>query len=435
MARKSKSGAGKNLLQKITCPNCWHQFAPEESLFIAKHPELMGDPLAGANEPLRFAPTRFNLQGEALDPRGFSTSDLACPRCHLQFPESMLEVAPLFISIIGSPASGKSYFLTSMIWELRQLLPTLSLSFTDADPTKNSPIYDYEERIFRNQKPDAPTEISKTQRDDPRLYRTTIQAGVPVRYPVPLQFSLWPTPEHPRHRSADSMGRLIVMYDNAGEDFLPGAERGDSPVVQHLSRSNVMFMFFDPTQDPRFYELTQSHDPQLAGPLRPDQDVPSVGLRQETLLREVTVRVRRYLGLPQDHRRKKPLIVVLSKADIWADAIGGVIDEEPFAPGRGPWPLLMDVQKVDEVSNKIRELFVKYCPEFVATAEIFSSAVTYIPASALGTSPTVIERGDQRMYGVCPRDVKPKWATVPLLYCLAKYVTGMIGKVAAGDGD
>jgi hypothetical protein len=35
----------------------------------------------------------------------------------------MLEMEPLFLSILGAPASGKSYFLTAMTWQLRQALP------------------------------------------------------------------------------------------------------------------------------------------------------------------------------------------------------------------------------------------------------------------------------------------------------------------------
>ena len=46
----------------------------------------------------------------------------------------MILVSPLFISLIGAPASGKSYFLTTMVWELRRLMPKLKLLFSDADP-------------------------------------------------------------------------------------------------------------------------------------------------------------------------------------------------------------------------------------------------------------------------------------------------------------
>ena len=49
---------GRRLLTKLTCPNCWHTLPPEDILFIAKHPELLGDPVLGSDEYLRFAPTR-----------------------------------------------------------------------------------------------------------------------------------------------------------------------------------------------------------------------------------------------------------------------------------------------------------------------------------------------------------------------------------------
>ena len=34
-----------------------------------------------------------------------------------------VRMRPLFVSILGSPASGKSYFLAAMTWRLRQVLP------------------------------------------------------------------------------------------------------------------------------------------------------------------------------------------------------------------------------------------------------------------------------------------------------------------------
>jgi len=35
----------------------------------------------------------------------------------------MYEMAPLFLSIMGTPSCGKSYFLASMTWQLRQTFP------------------------------------------------------------------------------------------------------------------------------------------------------------------------------------------------------------------------------------------------------------------------------------------------------------------------
>lgn len=192
--RARRVGWGRRLMHQVTCPNCWHLFYPEEVLFVSRHEELLGDPILGPEEYRRFLPVRFNVSGEALDAKGLPTSDLACPRCHLPIPQPMMELPPLYISLVGSPACGKSYFLTTMVWELRRLLPQARLSFSDADPMANSPIHEYEQTLFMNLQPTEPTEIRKTQTDDPRLYRTSRINDAQVRFPVPLQFSLQPTP-------------------------------------------------------------------------------------------------------------------------------------------------------------------------------------------------------------------------------------------------
>ena len=35
---------GLTLQTKISCPRCWNSFAPEETLWVAEHPDLLGDP-------------------------------------------------------------------------------------------------------------------------------------------------------------------------------------------------------------------------------------------------------------------------------------------------------------------------------------------------------------------------------------------------------
>jgi hypothetical protein len=115
------SSARVRLCTRITCPHCWHSFPPEEVLWVSQHPELRDDPkLPG--ELRRFLPSRFNVAGEALDARQYPRHKLACPNCHLSVPRAFLEMDPFFLSILGSPGSGKSYFLTSMTWQLRQNL-------------------------------------------------------------------------------------------------------------------------------------------------------------------------------------------------------------------------------------------------------------------------------------------------------------------------
>ena len=426
---KNEASQEKQLVSKIICPNCWHRFPPEDVLFIAKHPELIGDPIAGDNEFLRFLPNHFTAKGDAMDYRGLTTTDLACPECHLQVPEAMLEITPLFISLIGAPASGKSYFLTTMVWELRQLMPKLQLMFSDADPVANSVIHEYEQTLFMNSNMDIPTEIPKTQTDDPRLYRTVLQDGASVRCPRPLQFIMWPMSNHPRHSKANKTGRIVVFYDNAGEDYLPQVEDSSSVVVQHLAKSQILMMFFDPTQDTRLSTQCGSEGASESGGLSPQRGQHSMILRQETLLREAAVRIRRYLGLSENTGIKTPLLIIVPKFDVWAKDAGISIDDEPFVSTEQEDSLCMDLEKVEQNSRILRKVFQKLCPEFVSVAEHLTETVRFIPVTSLGCSPELVKSDGRQYYGIRPNRVNPKWVTVPLLYALCKWASGLIPKV------
>ena len=145
MKQSSSIRAAIPLRNRVTCPHCWNVFPPEQALWIAQHPDLIGDPRLGDQQQQRFLPTRFTVDGAAIDSRGFACHGLACPRCHLAVPRPLFETEPLFLSILGAPACGKSYFLASMTWQLRKVLPkNFSLAFGDADPVSNDRLHGYE---------------------------------------------------------------------------------------------------------------------------------------------------------------------------------------------------------------------------------------------------------------------------------------------------
>ena len=421
----------KALLRQVTCPNCWHTFAPEDVWFISQHPDLMGDPVAGSSEFRRFLPNRFDLGGDALDERGLPTSQFACPRCHLQLPDCVLEVPPLFTSIVGSPASGKSYFLTAMTYELRQTLPRFALAFSDADPVANSPIHAYENALFLNSNPGEPTELPKTQLDDPRLHRIATISGIDTRFPSPLQFSMRPMRQHPKYRGA--AGRTVVLYDNAGEDYLPQNEEAASAAVKHLAKSQIILLLFDPTQDPRFRKHCTSKDPQIVGGLRPDTSWSEVQYTQERIVRAMAIRLRRFLHLAESKTIPQPVIVIVPKFDIWQDMLDFSIDSEPFIQTDDDTPLQLDIDRIEAASQALSKLFWELCPDFMATVEGLSPIVRFIPTTSLGHSPVIVKRPDYTYYGVIPERIKPKWVTAPLLYCLCKWGKGTIETAATAE--
>ncbi len=93
---------------RITCPHCWGEFAPEDSLWIAEHPDLIGDKRLGSNHAVRFLPSRFTADGDALDPEGQRSSRLACPECHLEVARPLYQIARFSFPFLELPRAAKA---------------------------------------------------------------------------------------------------------------------------------------------------------------------------------------------------------------------------------------------------------------------------------------------------------------------------------------
>jgi len=401
-----------SLRRTITCPHCWHEFPPEDIFWIAEHNSLLGDGKLGDNEYRRFLPSRFDVAGNAIDAGGVVCHELACPRCHLGVPRALLETAPLFLSIIGAPASGKTYFLSAMIQKLRESLPRFfKVSITDSDPNANKVLNQYVEQQFLNPNRNGVVRLAKTE-EQGDLYSNVMLGERTVTLPMPFLFSVSPLDSHPNRARRKKVSRVLCLYDNAGESFLPGKDTGQNMVTRHLARSSALMFLFDPTQDTRFRAACRgfSTDPQIL-----EEPVTS---RQETILHELAHRVRKHSGLGQNERHKKPLIVVLTKFDAWSD----LVEEVPFGlplrhhTATEDWAAL-DVHLVESVSQKLRDLMWKFSPELVAAAESFSERVLFVPASSFGQVPQKDEQTGA--VGISPDRIDPVWCEVPILWTLA----------------
>lgn len=406
------------LLRRITCPHCWQVFPPEEILWISAHEDLHGDPRLGADHLQRFLPTRFTVEGNALDGKGFPCQGLACPKCHLPVPRALLEIEPFFVSILGTPGCGKSYFLAAMTWELRQNLPRgFNLSFNDADPSSNRVLNDYEDSLFLN--PHAAqlvplADLIRKTEEQGELYETVRYGNQTVSYPRPFLFTLQPREQHPHYAAARASARVLCLYDNAGESFQVGKDSTSSPVTQHLAQSRLLMFLFDPTQDTRFRTKLASQRNGDGGLAK------GRTTRQATALVEAADRIRRYTGLPHGSRHPHPLMVVATKFDAWSSLLGGDA-KEPFV-NKGTQTGL-DREHVEDLSRGVKDLLEKTCSEVVHTAENFAQTVIYVPVSALGRGPV-----DHPVKGpaIRPADIKPKWVTVPLLYGLGRCVPNLV---------
>jgi len=408
------------LVPRVTCPHCWHVFRPEQILWVAQHEDLMGDPVL-KEEPLRFLPTRFTLEGQAIDARGMVCSAVACPACHLVLPRVLVENEITFISIIGSAGSGKSNFLAAMTWELRQRLARdFSIIFADGDKEANWILNRYEETLFLPEDADRPVVLDKT-RTQGDLYRSVTIAGQETQLPKPFLFSLHPAADHPRASLRHKLGRIVCLYDNAGEHYNVGQDTALSPVTRHLSRSKVLMFLLDPTQDPRFRAKCKpvSHDPQIVEPLQT--------VRQETILTEAAIRFRKHAGLSAHQKCDRPLLVLVAKSDIWAPLLpqDNLVSEPIIKDPTGQESLaVLDMDKIERTSQHLRKLLLELTPDVVSVAEDFSDEVVYLPVSALGHSPEKYEGKSGLL--IKPKDIHPAWVTIPLLYSYARWSTGLI---------
>lgn len=417
---KNSEHAGIRLLPEVTCPHCWERFAPEAILWVSVHIDLLGDTKLGPEQQRRFLPSRFTPEGDAIDPMGMISTQLACPRCHLVVPRALLEMEPLFVSILGSPSSGKSYYLAALTWQLRSLLASnFAISFADVDASANQSLNAYEESLFLNPKPTEVVPlgdlIRKTELQG-ELYNTVSYGRQTVSYPRPFLFTLRLQDGHPNAPRADKLSRVLCVYDNAGEHFQPGQDSTSSPVTRHLARSALLLFLFDPTQDHRFRSVCR-HSAEDGGSADRRAE------RQEIILNEAAERIRRFAGLPANLKHDRPLMVVVSKADEWAHLLDRHFEAEPFAPVRqGLSAIRTDL--VEQQSAGLRAILQRYCPELVAAAEGFSQEVVYIPVSSIG--PAIERHEPSGLMGIRPNFIRPQWVTVPLLYGLARALPGLI---------
>ncbi len=410
------------LRSRVICPHCWESFSPEDTVWISQHPDLVGDVRLGPQVQQRFLPTRFDLQCRALDPKGEPCHELACPHCHLMIPRACLESEAFFLSVLGGPACGKTYFLASLTWRLRTVLPSrFALAMVDADAILNDRLHRYESQQFLNPDPDQLVLLEKTETSGD-LYHSVRYGDMSTLYLKPFLFLLQPIQGHVNAQRRSVASRVLCIYDNAGESFLPGADTAMTPVTRHLARSGAIFFLFDPTQDVRFRTACQgcTQDPQMT--LRTAYLPRESPIRQETILSEAVQRIRRFAGLPQHVLHDKPLFIIVTKYDAWQTLLPNFSEPWVPMPNTSLYAIRWDV--IHKVSQALRSLLSRLTPEIVGVAEAFASQVIYLPVSATGCPPEVDPT--TQIQGFRSRNIRPIWVEVPMVYLMSRWMAGLV---------
>lgn len=376
--------------ESFRCPYCRAVTDLSDVLSVSVSPGLVGDPVLGDGEQMRFLPSQFTASGLAIDSEGGVCTEVACPLCHMALPQSLLESPQTVMSVIGAAGAGKSVFLASSIWQCRQLLSRLfGVTFMDLDPVANRWINAYEEKLFFQEDDTTLQQIEKTDLQASNVTRTVAIGGDSVLLPLPSFFSV----------AAGDETQSLVVYDSAGEHFRAGADTHASAVTLNMLGADVLFFMYDPSADPRFRPMLD----------RGTGTALNYAQRQDVLLAEMASRIRKHLGSKGEGRISRPLIFGVSKADLLQRHLPLDLPVyQELSNGR----LALDAGVLTELSRKTETMLSSVVPEVVATARSIAENVWFIPVSALGHNPM--------REGVRPCDIKPIWTELPVVFTLAR---------------
>jgi hypothetical protein len=305
-----------------------------------------------------------------------------------------------------------------MIWQLRRTLPgDFGVLFKDSDGECNRIVNHYEEQLFFGKTKDALAKLAKT--DVTGDWYTTVQFDDQViTLPKPFYFDLIAENFDSGLAEDKRQSRLLCIYDNAGESFLPGGDTVVNPVTKHLGLAEAWLFCFDPTQDPRFREALRgrTEDFQVVeGP---------VTTRQDVVLNEMINRVRRQGKLKANEQTRRPLIIACTKYDAWGSLLKW--DRLPAwkRPPANSHGGQVDYAAIQAVSNEVRSVLQRHCPEIVSLGNALTEKVLFIPVSATGQRPEKDPRSGD--YMVRTSTLNPTWCEVPLIMSLYLCGTGLI---------
>ena len=395
-------------VEMITCSHCWSSFPVECLLFISLDYNNLGDPVAGANSRKRFVPESFNNNGQALDHNGVACSEKACPVCHLKLIESTIDLDNVFLSIVGAPASGKSYLLASMVQQFRSILSRkFAMTFTDADAKNNITINNYIDALFYSADQNKLISLPKTEIQG-NLYHQISWQGSLVNLPMPFVFTLQSSINERNKKYHLPVN--ITFYDNAGEHFQPGMDDFFNPGTKHLGNSEGIIFCFDVSKEVRFTNILTGDDPQLSM---------SDYSNQVILFGEMAARIRKFCSMSSADRYEKVLIINVMKCDLLQEVLDKeALSEQLYLLDKESKEFQLNFSKVIDISYHTRSLLKKFCPDFVQVVEGFCSNVYYIPTSSTGNHAEIdIDSGN---IGIRPRDVQPLYSELPLMTLLAQ---------------
>src|SRR5579863_1142305 len=217
----------KTLDQAITCPFCFETFFPQDvrfrciqpsprcsgwendELYAKKRndrtPTLMGHVFeATANKDRRLLPTGI-VRSARCDLCFAESRVYLCPECHFELPHDVGQIKQYIIAIIGGTGTGKSHYIGSLIFTLKNERSLNLIVGLLSDETQTRWQQDFYQPVFENR----------------NVLPGTQSAASDPRVKIPLVTRLT-SKENPLERKLNRLWHQAIntsIFDASGEDM------------------------------------------------------------------------------------------------------------------------------------------------------------------------------------------------------------------------
>jgi hypothetical protein len=149
-----------------------------------------------------------------------------------------------------------------------------------------------------------------------------------------------------------------------------------------------------------------------------------VTMSQVQVLAEAAKRIHQLTGLSHMQKHRSPLLVLLTKFDVWSCLLEGMELRQPWNTKPQEGYSELDLDYIEVVSKRLRALLLDISPKIVGAAEDFAERVMYLPVSSSGVAPE--EDPESKKLGFRTENICPQWVEVPVLYALCRWTHGVI---------
>ena len=416
----------------IKCPCCWKRFHLSQTKWIAEHLELKDDYFIDNQgdkiEQKRFLPERFTTDCRAIDERGrICQRTFACPHCHMEVPENYFDCEPMYVSIVGTKGSGKTFFLTALHHRLQQnrFEEDFGLEGITYDAalyaSQNIQLEENVKKLFRSIAPvDTFVTLDGTELGDhtKRVFFPDAN-GEPSWVALPFTYIM------------ESQGKrhALCLYDCKGALFTRkgGIGSAENIFIHHILDSDILFFLYDPTQNENcVQEYTEKYGRMIYRDGQIDKEElvgmeleilhPVIDEQSHLVFGAMANHIRNHSnprdGLIQNGRYTKYICIIVTKCDAWEKCLSASTQQH-----------LKEVPRYEiiaEVSKDVENWIKKHDPAFTTAVKNFAKQgthYTYVPVSAAGRQVKKNAVG-QEGYDIGVEPLNPCWIDVPFLCAL-----------------